>query len=106
MERMTKKKKPGGRLISPSGIAALLAFAYPALAALQTPSWMKVNAQAKSVALDIVAGSNANNGALNFNGFYGGDMTVVIPQGWTVKVTFTNHDGMLPHSVLVTKAYA
>lgn len=101
---MTRKKKPGSNPLLLSGLGALLAV--PAVAAPQPPSWMKVNAPAKSVALDIVAGSNANNGALNFNGYYGGDMTIVIPQGWTVKVTFTNHDGMLPHSVLVTKNYA
>ncbi|MBV9653078.1 MAG: hypothetical protein JOZ42_00805 [Acetobacteraceae bacterium] len=101
---MTIRKKPASASVLLAGLGASLVL--PAVAAPQTPSWMKVNAQAKSVALDIVAGSNANNGALNFNGYYGGDMTVVIPQGWTVKVTFTNHDGMLPHSVLVTKNYA
>jgi uncharacterized cupredoxin-like copper-binding protein len=32
-------------------------------------------------------------------------MTIVIPAGWTVNATVLNHDGMLPHSLLVTKPY-
>jgi sulfocyanin len=71
-----------------------------------TPDWMKVDAAHKSVALDVVAGWNPNNGALNFNGYYEGDMTVVVPPGWTVKTAVVNHDGMLPHSLLITKPYA
>ena len=70
------------------------------------PSWMKVDAAKKSVSLDLVSGWNAENGALNYNGYFQGDMTLVMPVGWIVKVSFTNHDGMLPHSMLVTKQYA
>ena len=69
------------------------------------PSWMKSDAATKTVNIELVAGWNANNGALNYNGYYKGDMTVVIPAGWTVDVKFRNRDGMLPHSVLVTKPY-
>lgn len=70
-----------------------------------TPSWMSVDAGAKKVKMDVTAGWNPNNGALNFNGYYKGGMTVVVPVGWTVDISFLNHDGMLPHSLLVTKAY-
>lgn len=76
-----------------------------ALADTAVPSWMTVDAAKKTVAVDVVAGWNPDNGALNFNGYYQGDMTVVVPAGWTVKVAFTNHDGMLPHSLLVTKQF-
>ena len=69
------------------------------------PSWMKADAATKTVSIEFVAGWSANNGALNYNGYYKGDMTVVIPPGWKVDVKFRNHDGMLPHSVLVTKPY-
>ncbi len=69
------------------------------------PSWMIVDAAHKTLAVDLMAGWNPENGALNFNGHYQGNMTLVVPQGWTVKVSFTNHDGMLPHSLLVTKVY-
>jgi sulfocyanin len=67
------------------------------------PAWMKADESAKSVQLEIVAGWNPNNGALNFNGYYKGDLTIVVPVGWTVVAKFSNHDGMLPHSMLVTR---
>ena len=62
----------------------------PAWAA-ETPDWMTIDAAKKSVSLDMVAGWNPNNGALNYNGYSGGEMTVVVPVGWTVKIAFTNH---------------
>src|SRR5215469_12535221 len=69
------------------------------------PSWMKITAPARLVRLDIVAGWNANDGALNFNGYFSGDATVVVPVGWTVDIAFKNNDGMLPHSLVVTRPY-
>jgi hypothetical protein len=62
--------------------ASLLAFVAAAAAASDeklVPSWMKIQAPARLVRLDIVAGWNANNGALNYNGYFSGDMTVVVP---------------------------
>jgi hypothetical protein len=41
------------------------------------------------------------NGALNFNGFRDGELTLVVPVGWTTQIAFRNHDGMLPHSAEV-----
>jgi sulfocyanin len=84
-----------------------LAAAFPAGRADEslTPSWMQVDAAAKSVRIDLVAGWNANDGALNFNGYFKGSATIKIPVGWKVDVKFSNHDGMLPHSMLVTKPY-
>jgi sulfocyanin len=70
------------------------------------PSWMQVDAAAEKVTLDMVSGWNGNNGALNYNGYHDGDVTVVIPAGWTVEVKFRNNDSSLPHSILVTKPYA
>lgn len=92
----------------PAIIILLLLFAAPASAQSGhlTPSWMKADAAAKHVTLDIVAGFNANNGALNYNGYDTGDMTVVVPAGWTVDIHFKNNDAMLPHSLLVTKPFA
>jgi sulfocyanin len=95
-----------GRLAAPALLAWLL-LAPPASAQSnqQTPSWMKNDVPAKHVTLDIVAGFNANNGALNYNGYFTGDMTVVVPVGWTVDIHFKNNDAMLPHSLVVTKSY-
>lgn len=97
-----------GRVLAAATLAASLLAAPVARAddARLVPSWMKPNAAAKLVTLDIVAGFNANNGALNFNGYYTGDMTVVVPVGWTVEIDFRNHDAMLPHSLLVTRPFA
>jgi sulfocyanin len=66
------------------------------------PSWMNVDAGAKKVAMDVVAGFNPNNSNWNFNGYYEGDMTVVVPEGWRVEITFTNRDSDMPHSLVVT----
>ncbi len=65
------------------------------------PSWMTVDAGARSVVMDVIAGFNANNSSWNYNGYHDGDMTVVLPQGWSVRINFTNHDGDVPHSMVV-----
>jgi sulfocyanin len=97
-----------GRALAAAMVAALLLVAPAARAddGRLVPSWMKTDAAAKLVTLDVVAGFNANNGALNFNGYFTGDMTVVVPVGWTVEIDFRNQDAMLPHSLLVTRPYA
>jgi sulfocyanin len=83
--------------------AALLPIATPATAAEERmmPSWMTVDAGVQKVTMDVVAGFNANNSSWNFNGYYQGDMTVVVPEGWRVAITLTNRDGDVPHSLVV-----
>jgi len=70
------------------------------------PSWIESDTAAQKVRIDIIAGWNANNAALNFNGYYEGNMTLVVPVGWGVEVDFVNRDGDNPHSIVVTQAYA
>jgi sulfocyanin len=70
-----------------------------------TPSWMRINAADKKLEMTIIAGWNPTNGVLNYNGYHDGNMTVVVPVGWLVEIDFTNKDGDLPHSILVTQAY-
>jgi sulfocyanin len=65
------------------------------------PSWMSIDAGAHKVTMDVIAGFNPNNSSWNLNGDYEGDMTVVVPEGWRVEITFTNHDGDVPHSLVV-----
>ncbi len=65
------------------------------------PKWMAFDLVAKRVTFALTAGLTPFNGALNFNGFRDGEMTLVVPAGWTVVVNFENHDGMLPHSAEV-----
>jgi sulfocyanin len=65
------------------------------------PSWMTIDAAAKTVAMDVIAGFNPNNSNWNYNGYHDGDGTVVVPLGWSVRMTFTNHDSDVPHSLVV-----
>ena len=86
-------------------LAALLA----APAAAQTapvvdPAWLVVDSAARSVSFDVIAGLTTANGSLNFNGFKGGALTLVVPKGWTVVLRYTNRDRNLPHSVQVIPA--
>jgi sulfocyanin len=83
--------------------AALLLIAVPATAAEEqlVPTWMTVNTGAHKVTIDVVAGFNPNNSNWNFNGYYDGDITVVVPQGWEVEMTLTHRDGAVPHSLVV-----
>jgi sulfocyanin len=64
-------------------------------------SWLQVDTVTKTVAFQLVAGLTGLNGALNFNGFRDGGLTLAVPVGWTVVMHFRNHDGMLPHSAEV-----
>jgi sulfocyanin len=65
------------------------------------PSWMTVDPGGQRVTMDVVAGFNPNNSNWNFNGYYEGDMTVVVPEGWRVDITLSNRDGDVPHSLVV-----
>src|SRR5216117_4354819 len=65
------------------------------------PSWLQVDTATKTVTFQLVAGLTGLNGALNFNGFRDGGLTLTVPVGWSVVMRFRNHDGMLPHSAEV-----
>jgi sulfocyanin len=62
------------------------------------PAWLHFDASAKTVRFQLIAGLTGLNGALNFNGFRDGGLTLVVPVGWQTEIDFRNHDGMLPHS--------
>lgn len=66
------------------------------------PPWMTVDAQTRSVRLLLVGSADGTNGTMNFNGYGQGDMSVVVPLGWTVHVDFENKGlGALPHSLTI-----
>jgi sulfocyanin len=81
-------------------VVALAAGPVPAVGQM-VPSWMTVDAGARKVTMDVIAGFNPNNSNWNFNGYYEGDLTVVVPEGWRVEITFGNRDGDVPHSLVV-----
>src|SRR5437667_6653913 len=65
------------------------------------PSWLQADTVTKTATFELVAGLTGLNGALNFNGFRDGGLTLTVPLGWNVVMHFRNHDGMLPHSAEV-----
>jgi hypothetical protein len=77
--------------------------AIPARAQQQSvdPTWLSLDPATKTARFQLIAGLTGLNGALNFNGFRDGELTLVMPLGWTAEIDFRNHDGMLPHSAEV-----
>jgi hypothetical protein len=63
--------------------------------------WLSFDPATKTAKFQLIAGLTGVNGALNFNGFRDGGLTLVIPVGWKAEIAFKNHDGMLPHSAEV-----
>jgi sulfocyanin SoxE-like protein len=63
--------------------------------------WLSFDAAGNVVRFQLIAGLTGLNGALNFNGFRDGELTLVVPVGWKTEIAFRNHDGMLPHSAEV-----
>ena len=94
------------RLTTLAAIVGLvtLSLAVPASAQQQgvvDPTWLRFDTAAKTVRFQLIAGLTGLNGALNFNGFRDGALTLEIPVGWKTEIDFRNHDGMLPHSAEV-----
>jgi hypothetical protein len=71
----------------------------------QTPqidcTWLTVDTTTKTATFQLIAGLTGLNGALNFNGFRDGGLTLTVPLNWNVVMHFTNRDGDLPHSAEV-----
>ena len=72
----------------------------PAEAAEAAPAdWFQIDEGAQTVTLTLIAGATADNNSWNFNGYYNGNATVTVPEGYTVTVNFTNQDQNMAHSV-------
>jgi uncharacterized cupredoxin-like copper-binding protein len=59
---------------------------------------------AKTVTLSIVSGATIDNFYYNFDGYDQGNATITVPQGWTVKVDFTNENGSNSSVVIAPSA--
>ena len=68
-------------------------------AGMDMPDWFKMDEAAKTVTLDISAGSTDANNHWNFNGYFGGNATITVPEGYTVTINFTNNDPLTTHSI-------
>ncbi len=79
------------------------------------PSWIKNDPTAKSVAMEIVADwyqvaryakDNIHTDIIDFNGYWGGNLTIMVPTGWSVNIKFINGSLSFQHSLMVTRVYA
>ena len=69
-------------------------------AALDSSTFMTVDAAAKKVTIQLYAAYNSQNGGMNFNGGSKGDQTITVPLGWSVHIAFQNKDA-IPHSAII-----
>lgn len=79
------------------------------------PSWIKNDPAAKTISMEIVADwnqieryrkDNIRHDIIDFNGYWGGNLTIVVPTGWSVKIDFINGSSNLRHSLMVTRVFA
>jgi uncharacterized cupredoxin-like copper-binding protein len=65
------------------------------------PSWMQVDNAARTVTIQLTAGSTADNNRWNYNGYFGGRGGITVPTGYTVTVNFVNQDPAMAHSAVL-----
>jgi uncharacterized cupredoxin-like copper-binding protein len=75
-------------------------------AADTSADWFTVDEAARTVTIDLVAGSTSANNHWNFNGLYGGRGAITVPEGYTVTINFENRDPAMAHSVGVGERMA
>ena len=78
-----------------AGPMAVSAASKPSAHHSAAPTW--VSTKGKTVNLTLVAAYTNDNGGFNFNGASKGKLTVTVPLGDKVNVTFSNN-ASLPHS--------
>lgn len=65
-----------------------------------TDKILAIDAAAKKVTVNLIAGEGTAANGFNFNGYANGDMQVQVPTGWTIKVSMVD-DASTPHSAVV-----
>jgi FtsP/CotA-like multicopper oxidase with cupredoxin domain len=78
----------------------------PAAEAPGVPAWMQVDENARTVTIDLIAGQTSANNYWNYNGQYGGDGAITVPEGYSVTINLTNQDPNMGHSVGVGERQA
>lgn len=66
---------------------------------LTIPDWYAVDHDARTVDLEITAGTTPDNNYWNFNGYIKGEISIVVPEGYTVSISLTNQDPNMAHSL-------
>lgn len=78
------------------------------------PSWIKNDTAARTVAIEIVADwnqveryrrDNIQTDIIDFNGYWGGNLTIIVPTEWSVNIEFINGSSSFRHSLMVTRVY-
>lgn len=64
-------------------------------------TWLQVDTVSKTATFLLTAGMTAYNGAMNFNGYKDGALTVTVPLNWNVVMRFINRDADVPHSAQI-----
>lgn len=72
--------------------------------AMQDADWFQVDEDAQTVTIDLVAGATGDNNYWNYNGLYGGDGEITVPEGYEVTINLSNEDPAMGHSVGVGEA--
>lgn len=79
--------------------AAPAAAAAPAMGEMTMPDWFHVDDANQTVHMTITAGLTSDKNYWNFNGGHDGNMTITVPEGYTVVVDLVNNDPAMAHSV-------
>ena len=104
MENLTVARRHKTGWLTPSACIGLVIMSAVSASAQQQQvdsKWLTFDTAGNTVRFQLIAGLTGLNGALNFNGFRDGELTLVVPVGWKTEIAFSNHDGMLPHSAEV-----
>lgn len=90
----------------PAGAADTPAAQPPAAAApsgeMTRPSWYMIDESARTVHMTITAGATNKQNYWNYNGATNGEMTITVPEGFTVTIDLVNSDPMMAHSLGIT----
>ena len=70
-----------------------------------TPAWLANHPENRTVVIDLAAAWNTANEQANWNGYYAGAVTLVVPRGWRVVLHLHNLDVDYPHSLVLTRPY-
>jgi plastocyanin len=65
------------------------------------PEWIRADHTARTVTIDLTAGSTNANNYWNFNGYVNGGATITVPEGYAVTLRFRNSDPAMAHSVAI-----
>jgi Sulfocyanin (SoxE) domain len=92
-----------GAAVLAAMLTAALATAAPTAAShTAAPKWLTWNAGTHTASLTLIADYTGAIGGYNFNGYGKGKMTVTVPVGAHVNVTFGNRSAALNHGFVIT----